>query len=239
MKIIEDRYNGITIDISTISSDVEIFQKEIKELLFNQHGKNLLWITIDIQKSHYIPILTKLGFIFHHCNENNITLVKKLIKNPIIPTAKNHTLGVGAMAIKENEILVIKNKFSRGYMLPGGHIDNNESISSALVREVFEETGVQVEFESVINISHFTQGQFGESNMYIISTVKVIDDTITIYDTQEILDAKWIDVDMYLNDEYTNDYNKNIVTAYINNKTQKLSKDEIKLNIQSQYEVFI
>ena len=66
----------------------------------------------------------------------------------------NHTLGVGAVVINsKNEILLIKEIIrNEYYKLPGWHIDDAEMISQALSREVFEETGVVVDFERIISI---------------------------------------------------------------------------------------
>ena len=67
-------------------------------------------------------------------------LVKKLIQETVIPTAKNYTVGVGAIVRDKEQLLVIKDRFSNGYKLPGGHIDNNESIKDALKREKYLKT---------------------------------------------------------------------------------------------------
>ena len=78
-----------------------------------ENRRNLIWIYISINKSEFIPIATNQGFIFHSCGENYILVVKRLKDDAIIPTAANHTLGVGAVVINENnELLVIKETFS-------------------------------------------------------------------------------------------------------------------------------
>lgn len=89
-----------------------------------KNKRNLIWIYIDIKKSDFIPIATKKGFIFHSCDEEYILVVKSIKRKLWIPTASNHTLGVGAVVINDkNELLVIKERISTvGYKLPGGHI---------------------------------------------------------------------------------------------------------------------
>ncbi len=237
MKLIEDRYQGITVDPSTLPESIEEFQKEISTLIQNLNGTKLLWVKIPIEKSDFIPVLTKLDFKFHHCYEDYVMMVKKLVENPIIPTAKNYTVGVGAVTRDKNKILVVKDKFNAGYKLPGGHVDNNEPLKEALKREVFEETGIHVEFESIVNLGHFTTGQFGESIIYIVCTAKALTKEISIYDASEIIEAKWINVDEFLNLEDTNNYNKNVVLAALNNKELKLTEQKIKLSV-SGAEVF-
>jgi 8-oxo-dGTP diphosphatase len=146
-------------------------------------------------------------------------------------------VGVGAVVQDGERLLVIKDRFSKGYKLPGGHIDPNETIESALVREVFEETGVVVEFESVINIGHFLTGQFGEQNIYFVCIAKNITTEVNIYDSSEIIDARWIDTSEFLNSNEVNAYNKEVVNAVVNNIHSKLTLNPTK--IKARGEVFL
>jgi 8-oxo-dGTP diphosphatase len=231
MKTVENKYDGITLDYTTLPNTKDEFYKEIIQLIESIKDKKLLWVKIPIGKSDFIPILTNLDFEFHHCNEKSLMLVKRLIQSSLIPTAKNYTVGVGAIVRDGDKLLVIKDKFSNGYKLPGGHIDNNESIKDALKREVYEETGIKVEFESIVNLGHFTKGQFEESNLYVVCSAKAITKEITIYDSSEIIEAKWIDVEVFLNLKDTNNYNKSVVKATIENKDIKLADQTIELKV--------
>jgi 8-oxo-dGTP diphosphatase len=231
MKTIKNKYDGITVDYTTLPDTNEVFHKEIIQLIESFKDKRLLWIKIPIEKSDFIPILTNLDFEFHHCDEKNLMLVKSLIQSSVIPTANNYTVGVGAVVRDGNQLLVIKERFSNGYKLPGGHVDNNELIKDALKREVYEETGIKVEFESIVNLGHFTKGQFNESNLYVVCTAKALTKEITIHDSSEIVEAKWMAIDEFLNLKNTNNYNKNVVKATIENKDLKLTDQPLKLKV--------
>jgi 8-oxo-dGTP diphosphatase len=231
IEIIENKYDGIIVDNTTLPKTKDGFKKEIIRLIESLKNKKLLWVKIPIEKSDFIPILTNLDFEFHHCDEKNLMLVKKLAQGSIIPTSKNYIVGIGAIVLDEGQLLVIKDRFSIGYKLPGGHIDKNESIKNAVKREVYEETGVKVEFESILNIGHFRNGQFGESNLYIVCTAKALSKEITIYDSSEIAEAKWIKYEDFLNSEDTNNYNKSVVKAAIDNVDLKLTEQHIKLKV--------
>lgn len=232
LKTTENRYNGVIIDSTELPKNIEDFRIAIIKIIDLSKGKELLWINIPIQKSKYIPILTQLDFEFHHCDDSNLMLIKKLKSDSFIPTTKNYIVGVGAVVINNDQLLVVKDNFNVGYKLPGGHIDKDETLKDAVRREVAEETGINIEFESIMNLGHFLKGQFGESNIYIVCTAKALSYTINISDCSEILEAKWMDISEFLNSADVNDYNKRVVKAAINNKELKLTAQNIKLKVR-------
>ncbi len=225
--LIKDKYDGVTIDTTTLPQDLEVFEIELYQIIKHLQDKRLLWIRLSIENSDFIPLLTKHDFIFHHCNAEDITMVKKLIDNPIIPTAINHTLGIGAVIIDSGKLLVVKDKIWQKYKLPGGYIDDNENLSKALKREVFEETGIKIKLGSITHLGHFTSAQFEKSNLYIICSAQALSTQINILDTEEIIDAKWMEVDAFLNCQDVHPYNKNIVKNTIENRGLKLEDDNI------------
>jgi hypothetical protein len=54
---------------------------------------------------------------------------------------------------------------------------------------VFEEIGIHVEFEPIVNIGHFRNGLFGESNLFIVFTAKALSDKISGNDLSEIAES--------------------------------------------------
>ncbi len=236
-----DPYNGITIESKDLPTTKEEFEINLDFLVEEtQDRRNLIWIYIDISKSDFIPIATSRGFIFHSCDESYVLVVKRLIPDAIIPTSANHTLGVGAVVINENEeLLVIKEKISTiGYKLPGGHIDNGEMISSALEREVLEETGIKVEFQSIISLGHFYPHQFHKSNLYVLCIAKPKTLEINIQDTNEIVDAKWMKISKYLEDESVLAYSKAVVLAALEYQGFSLANHETLCHIKRDFELF-
>ena len=236
--LITDKYDGITIDTQTIPNDIDEFEKELKSIIEKIEHKKLLWIKLPIEKSPLIPLLTQYDFVFHHCNEKDITMLKKLIENPIVPTAINHTLGVGVVVIRENKLLVIKDKIWKKYKLPGGYIDDRESISQAVQREVFEETGVKVELTSVVSLGHTSPSQFEQSNLYVVCSAKALSHEINIIDFDEIIEAKWMDIDDYFNDDEIHIYNKNLVKNAMRNRGLKLETHQYFTNVDREYEYY-
>ena len=56
-----------------------------------------------------------------------------------------HKLAVAVMVInQENKLLLVKS-YGRGWEFPGGYVETGESIKEAAVREVKEESGIDIE----------------------------------------------------------------------------------------------
>lgn len=165
-------------------------------------------------------------------------MLKKLIDNSIILTAINHTLGVGAVIIEDNKLLVIKDKIWKQFKLPGGYIDDKENISQALQREVLEETGIKIELNSIVSLGHFSPSQFEKSNLYIVCNAKALSYEINIADVDEIIEAKWMDLDEYFNCEDIHTYNKNLVKTAIKNRGLKLENYDYFTNSNNQHEYY-
>jgi len=238
LQLTYDRYGGVIVDQDSFPDTIPEFKEQIEQLIENLNDKKLLWVKVPIEKSEFIPILTRLGFEFHYCDEKNLMLVKKLIGNSFVPTARNFVVGIGAIVIHEGKLLVVRDKFSPDFKLPGGHIEKNEPMKKALKREVFEETGIDTELESIINIGHFPVGQFGESVLYIVCTARALTTSISINDSLEIVEAKWVDPLEYVEADFANVYNKNVVKAALNNKDIKLTERTLPLKIAGS-EVFL
>ena len=102
----------------------------------------------------------------------------------------------GCLIVKDNKILMVKEgkKEIRGlWNLPAGGVDDNELISSAAIREVYEETGCVVKLKSVLPISTVVLKN-GLNILRITFIAEMIEENIKI-DYDEIIDVKWIEID--------------------------------------------
>ena len=70
---------------------------------------------------------------------------------------------------------------------------SGEEISEATEREVFEETGVRCQFESVLLFRHQHDYKYGCSDFYFVSLCKALTDTISA-GFNEIALCTWMDV---------------------------------------------
>lgn len=68
---------------------------------------------------------------------------------------KNPRIVVDAVVVKDNSVLLIKRKtdpFKDCWALPGGFVEVGETVEQAVVREVKEECGVEVELDSLLGV---------------------------------------------------------------------------------------
>ena len=97
----------------------------------------------------------------YECAHANINIMEKTKKNS--PKSRIMTLTIKAVVFnQDNEILLLKrdsnSKFSAGkYDLPGGHIEENESLKDSVLREIKEETGLKTVFGEIIDVVEFPE----------------------------------------------------------------------------------
>lgn len=100
-----------------------------------------------------------------------------------------HRLTAGAVVRREdNKILLIYGP-RRGWELPGGHVEEGESVHDALKREVKEETGIDIEIVRFCGISQ----EVSHSMLNTWWLAKPISETIKTSD--ESLEVRFVDVD--------------------------------------------
>lgn len=101
----------------------------------------------------------------------------------------------GCIIVKENKILMVKEAKKKCYgqwNFPAGHVEENELIMDAAIRETYEETGCKVKLTGVLPISTVMLKE-GETAVIFKFTADIIDENIK-FDRKEILDVKWLDI---------------------------------------------
>lgn len=102
---------------------------------------------------------------------------------------------VGCIIEKNNRILMVKEakKICYGqWNFPAGHLEENETIKDAAIREAFEETGCKIKLKGVLPVKHHFENN---ENIIMIRFVASVEEENIKFDKQEILDVKWIDID--------------------------------------------
>ena len=106
---------------------------------------------------------------------------------------------------------------------PAGHVNEFENVTDAAVREVKEETGLDVKLKGVLPICETELRN--ETHVIIRFVAEVIGGKIE-FDSNEIVDVKWIDIKDIekMTEEQLRNYlvGKNIIKDYIENRIYPL-----------------
>ncbi|KAL7543117.1 hypothetical protein ACHAXR_012416 [Thalassiosira sp. AJA248-18] len=146
-----------------------------------QLHKTAIWITIPMSRARLMEEASKSGFEFHHAEGDVATLSKWLLEEEEsrIPTYATHQVGVGAIVINpEGQLLCVREKRNnyRPWKIPGGLAELGEDLDEAVVREVYEETGIPCRFLSVLGVRHNHGLQFGRSDLFFVCRLEPLRD---------------------------------------------------------------
>ena len=84
----------------------------------------------------------------------------------------NYNLGVGGAVIKDGKLLMVRRASRRGrgnWQIPGGFVEQDETMEQAVVREVAEEAGVTAEVVGVLGIRNRYDPDNGNSTYVILA----------------------------------------------------------------------
>jgi len=135
---------------------------------------------------------------------------------------------VGAVILNsEDKVLICKsNKWNLKYVIPGGHIEAGESMEAALIREVKEETGLDIfDIELLaINESIYSES-FQNKKHFIFVDYICRSNSKDVILNEEAQSYKWIDLTEVEN------YDSEKFTAKLLKELRKSNKSEYKQEI--------
>ncbi len=212
-------FGGAVIESKSITQNSNDFVNKLKEtiLLLKVKKIKVVWLNLSHKQVSLVAPAVSEGFIYHHADKDGLELTRSLIPDAYIPPYATHYIGAGGVVLDENDnLLIISEKYrknkNRHFKLPGGTLNQGEHISTAVCREVFEETGIKTEFEYLACLRHWHGYRYGKSDIYFVCKLKPLGKKITI-DPVEIDQALWTPVSEYLQDPETHPFNRRIVTS--------------------------
>lgn len=216
-----NRFNGIEVNTNELPADPAIFAQSLSASLVKwiQDGRLLVWLHLPIERAALIPCATEAGFTFHHSEPQYALLVRRLQEDALVPGYATHYIGAGGVVINERQELLVVSERHRSsarpyYKLPGGALHPGEHLAAGVVREVYEETGVETKFEAVVCWRHWHGYRYGKSDIYFICRLSPLTEAIE-RDAWEIEECLWMQVEEYLQHELVGTFNREIVQAAI------------------------
>lgn len=81
-------------------------------------------------------------------------------------------VGVGAVIVQDGQVLIVKRKYdplAGQWSLPGGGVELGETLEDSIVREMLEETGLEIEVGPVIEVfDRITRDDAGEVQYHFV-----------------------------------------------------------------------
>ena len=231
--------------IQQITNDDDFLDKlKVSVKYWKTNEYTSAWINVPVSRARLIESLseTSFGFDLHHTNSTErVIIMKKWLnydKEDLIPPFATHQVGCAGFVLNENnELLLIKEWTgplsgsgrtpSKQWKLPGGLLDAGESLEEATVREVYEETGVQCDFEGILSFWHRHGLKFGKSDLYYVCLLKPKSLQLDICPV-EVSDARWMHVDDFLEKEDHPLITHVLERAFLLNNGKKIGKDSDK-----------
>jgi ADP-ribose pyrophosphatase YjhB (NUDIX family) len=203
--------------MSAFSPEPARFGAQLSDSLcrWSEAGFRFVWLEFALEKASLVAQAAAQGFVYHHVNGATLTMLTCLAADAEGPPDATHYVGVGGVVINSrNELLVIKERYFDGrpafYKLPGGFVYPGEHLAAAVVREVWEETAVQVEFHSMIGVRHAHVNRFGKSDLYFVCRLTPLSKEIQPQES-EIAECVWMRVEQFLRHEEVSAFNRNFV----------------------------
>ncbi|MCY8986088.1 NUDIX hydrolase, partial [Bacillus subtilis] len=81
------------------------------------------------------------------------------------------------------------------WSLPGGRVELDENLIEAVIREVYEETGLEVEIGHILAINEAKFIKRNHHAIFFTFEANVIGGTEVIKNAQEILKIEWVDIE--------------------------------------------
>ena len=106
------------------------------------------------------------------------------------------TIVAGSLIVRDNKVLMVQEAKKSCYgqwNFPAGHVEEEELITDAAIRETFEETGCKIKLTGVLPISTIVLAN-GQTVVTIKFSADIIDENIKV-DKTEQLDVQWIELD--------------------------------------------
>lgn len=116
----------------------------------------------------------------------------RIVKNTILSLLAKRTVGVRALVVQDNQVLLVKHTYQPQWYTVGGAVEKGETPLQAIIRELKEEVGAILNSPPQLLSVHYSRLE--KRDDYIIFYL-VKPQQLTEVNSPEILEKKWFAFD--------------------------------------------
>lgn len=151
-----------------------------------------------------------------------------------------YNLGVGGAVVHEGKLLMVKRASRRGrgnWQIPGGFVEPDETIETAVTREVLEESGVESKVRSVLGIRNRYDDN-SDNSTYVVFLLDYLGGNPTADET-ETSEARFFSLEEIRNLEQVPPINLKVAEHALNQNPDTLKPEQVTGPNGNLYTLFI
>ena len=208
-----DPYKGVSVSAQDVAAcaSTESFSQKLASSIdsWRAAGRLGVWLEVPAMRSELIGAAQAQGFTFHHAEPGYLMMSLWLGKGDnSLPSNASHSVGMGIVCINEHdEVLVVQEASGPAAMrkggfwkVPTGLVNVGEELSACAVREMKEETGLDVTFIKLLGMRDLQRALHGKGNLFFMCQCMLVEGSSAEIrrQTEELADARWMKIDEYL-----------------------------------------
>ena len=210
-----DPYKGVSVSAKEIDEclSTDYFVEKMRYSLgaWREGGRRGVWLQIPSSRPELIPAAQALGFSFHHAEPEYLMMCTWLGNDEsMLPANASHSIGVGIVCINQrDEIVMVQeatgpaaNRPGGFWKVPTGLVNAGEELATGCVREMKEETGIDVQFVAAVGFRELPRALHGKGNLFFMCVCRLPGSggpvPEIVAQQEELAAAKWMRIDEVL-----------------------------------------